>query len=76
MVFCSAEYTESLLYQAKNCTTLPAGCKPPKDAELPSVDRAEFDKGEWIDFSHANCSAYFRRDQGKVRVVDCECEGD
>lgn len=76
MVFCSAEYTESLLYQAKNCTTLPAGCKPPKDAAVPSVDRAEFDKGEWIDFSYANCSAYFTRDQGKVRVVNGECEGD
>lgn len=75
-VYCSRDDEASLLYQAQRCTNLPARCLPSKFTIVPSVDRAEFEQGQRIELSYMNCSVWFARESGSLRVVDRECGGD
>jgi hypothetical protein len=75
-VYCASDKDYSLLYQATTCTNLPLECAPSKLSVTPSVDRAEFDRGQHIEFSYMNCSVWFARDGATARVVDRECSGE
>ena len=62
--------------QVRACSDHPA-YPTPRDAHVPSVDRAEYEKGTRIELKKDNCSVWFSRQKdGRYRVSDRECVGD
>lgn len=74
--FCETADPHSLLYQATNCTDLPLSCGKTARREVLDVDRRRYDAGDDVEVRYMNCSATFKRTDGKWRVDDTDCAGD
>jgi hypothetical protein len=68
--------SDVLQEQVRACSDHPA-CPTLRDSHVPSVDRAEYEKGTRIELKADNCSVWFSRQKdGRYRVTDRECVGD
>jgi len=74
--FCDLAEPTSLLAQAKSCSDGTKTCGSPSLESVPAVDRAEFDRGKRVEFTHLNCSVWFSKAAKAWSVVDHECAGE